>query len=224
MFFIPLIFVCLLINLLISFVSAIAVINFCNALASYEIVDTDNNNRSGNNNSCNRTAFDVSSLSSLSPSSNKLQRMSSFCTNCYYSSFISSPQSLLSPPSSSSSSSLSTFSDQNHCAKIVSQKRHPNSTSSDVLKFARIFQCPVWIVYCRNKLSHPSNYPPSLSILHEAITYALEWLDRNFWAKLLGDQCRLVDVDLRLINPTIGNSGTTTILNTTNRCHHHHHK
>jgi len=73
-----------------------------------------------------------------------------------------------------------------------------NKVIRGVPRFARIFQCPPWIVTCRNNLSHPSQYPPTLDALHEAVSYALQWMDRFFWAKLLGDQCRLVDVDLRV--------------------------
>lgn len=48
---------------------------------------------------------------------------------------------------------------------------------------AVLFECPVWIINCRHSLSHPSANPPKISILKEAITFALEWMDRFFFSK-----------------------------------------
>lgn len=70
-----------------------------------------------------------------------------------------------------------------------------------VPKYAKIFHCPSWIVNCRNNLSHSSACAPSLSLLHEAITFALDWMDRYFWCKVLLDQCNRFDVDMRTMGP-----------------------
>lgn len=95
---------------------------------------------------------------------------------------------------------LSSYSENDFSKEFINSTSNGFPKSRSVSNFAKIFNCPQWIVECRNSLSHTSQNNPSISILHEAITFSLIWLDKFFWSKLLVDQCRLVDVDDRFFN------------------------
>ena len=54
-----------------------------------------------------------------------------------------------------------------------------------ILNLAQVFECPEWIVSCRHNLAHPSVNVPTISLLGEAMSFALEWMDRFFWSNAI---------------------------------------
>lgn len=72
----------------------------------------------------------------------------------------------------------------NFCNALTS---YPSEYNIDITmgNIAVLFECPVWIINCRHSLSHPTANPPNVSILKEAVAFALEWMDRFFLSKAM---------------------------------------
>ena len=75
----------------------------------------------------------------------------------------------------------------NFCNALTS---YPTEYNIDITvrNVAQLFECPDWIVNCRNQLSHPTSKPPTQELLSEAIAFALEWLNRFFFQKAISGQ------------------------------------
>ncbi|KAH9406594.1 hypothetical protein TYRP_013575 [Tyrophagus putrescentiae] len=72
----------------------------------------------------------------------------------------------------------------NFCNALTS---YPSEHNIDIPmnNVAILFECPLWIIQCRHSLSHSSGTRPNVSILKEAIAFALEWMDRFFLSKAM---------------------------------------
>lgn len=79
----------------------------------------------------------------------------------------------------------------NFCNVLSSYSEKNNILS--IKNLAKILQCPTWIVTCRHSLSHPSQNPPPLNVLHAAISFALQWMDKYFWSKWIGEQMHTIE-------------------------------